>query len=41
MAYNLPLSQFTAFGSFLKDIQVRGENWKEIQEIRKWENRDR
>ena len=23
-----------------KDIQMRGENWEEIQENRKWENRD-
>ena len=23
-----------------KDIEMRGETWKEIQEIRKWENKD-
>ena len=23
-----------------KDIDMRGENWQEIQENRKWENRD-
>ena len=23
-----------------KDIEMKGDNWKEIQENRKWENRD-
>ena len=23
-----------------KDIEIRNENWEEIQENRKWENRD-
>ena len=23
-----------------KDIEMRGENWEEIQENRKWKNRD-